>query len=166
MQEKGNFVVVKVDDKRHRDGVPTVNTDFWNYGGLTRDVLLVEVPATYVADYFVQLKKGSTDTIAGWVQLDGPRLSQQVAIRIPEAGVSVPVTTDAKGRGEFAAAVRPVLWSPENPKLYDVTVAAETDTVKDQIGFRAIEVKGTDILLNGKSVFLRGVSIQIGRAHV
>jgi beta-glucuronidase len=40
-----------------------------------------------------------------------------------------------------------------------VTVAAETDTVKDQIGFRAIEVKGTNILLNGKSVFLRGVSI-------
>ena len=159
LQEKGNFVVVKVDDKRHRDGVPTVNTDFWNYGGLTRDVLLVEVPATYVADYFVQLKKGSTDTIAGWVQLDGPRLSQQVAIRIPEAGVSVSVTTDAKGRGEFAVAVRPILWSPENPKLYDVTVAAETDTVKDQIGFRAIEVKGTDILLNGKSVFLRGVSI-------
>ena len=159
LQEKGNFVVVKVDNKRHRDGVPTVNTDFWNYGGLTRDVLLVEVPATYVADYFVQLKKGSTDTIAGWVQLNGPRLSQQVAIRIPEAGVSVSVTTDAKGRGEFAAAVRPVLWSPENPKLYDVTVAAETDTVKDQIGFRAIEVKGTDILLNGKSVFLRGVSI-------
>ena len=159
LQEKGNFVVVKVDNKRHRDGVPTVNTDFWNYGGLTRDVLLVEVPATYVADYFVQLKKGSTDTIAGWVQLDGPRLSQQVAIRIPEAAVSVSVTTDAKGRGEFTVAVRPILWSPENPKLYDVTVAAETDTVKDQIGFRAIEVKGTDILLNGKSVFLRGVSI-------
>jgi beta-glucuronidase len=159
LKEKGNFVVVKVDNKRHRDGVPTVNTDWWNYGGLTRDVLLVEVPATFVADYFVQLKKGSTDTIAGWVQLDGPRLSQQVAIRIPEAGVSVAVTTDAKGHGEFAVAARPVLWSPENPKLYAVTVAAETDTVKDQIGFRTIEVKGTDILLNGKSVFLRGVSI-------
>ena len=159
LKEKGNFVVVKVDNKRHRDGVPTVNTDWWNYGGLTRDVLLVEVPATFVADYFVQLKKGSTDTIAGWVQLDGPRLSQQVAIRIPEAGVSVAVTTDARGHGEFAVAARPVLWSPENPKLYAVTVAAETDTVKDQIGFRTIEVKGTDILLNGKSVFLRGVSI-------
>jgi beta-glucuronidase len=159
LKAQGNSVVVKVDNKRRRDGVPTVNTDWWNYGGLTRDVLLVEVPATFVADYFVQLKKGTQDTIAGWVRLNGARRSQPVAIRIPEAGVSASVTTDAKGYGEFAIPARPVLWSPENPKLYDVTVAAETDVVQDRIGFRSIEVKGTDILLNGKSIFLRGVSI-------
>jgi beta-glucuronidase len=159
LKEKGNSVVVKVDNKRHLDAVPTVNTDWWNYGGLTRDVLLVETPATYVSDYLVQLKKGSSDTIAGWVQLSGARLNQQVAIRIPDAGVSTTVTTDAKGRAEFSIPAHPVLWSPENPKLYDVTVAAETDSVKDRIGFRTIEVKGLDILLNGKSLFLRGVSI-------
>jgi beta-glucuronidase len=159
VKDKGNFVVVKVDNKRHADGVPTVNTDWWNYGGLTRDVSLVEVPATFVDDYFVQLKKGSTDTIAGWVRLNGSRLRQQVAIRIPEAGVSATVTTDDKGYGEFSMPARLALWSPANPKLYDVTIAAETDTVTDRIGFRSIEVKGTDILLNGKPLFLRGVSI-------
>jgi len=35
VKPKDNFVVVKVDNKRRRDGVPTVNTDWWNYGGLT-----------------------------------------------------------------------------------------------------------------------------------
>lgn len=154
-----NSVVVKVDNKRHREAVPTVNTDWWNYGGLTRDVMLVETPDTYVSDYLVQLKKGSSDTIAGWVQLNGARLSQRVAIRIPEAGVNTSVTTGASGRAEFSIAARPALWSPENPKLYEVAVAAETDTVSDRIGFRTIEVKGSDILLNGKSLFLRGVSI-------
>ncbi len=159
VKPQGNSVVVKVDNKRHLEAVPTLNTDWWNYGGLTRDVSLVEVPATFVDDYFVQLKKGSADTIAGWVKLDGSRPRQQVALRIPEAGVTTTVTTDDKGYAEFNVAAHPALWSPENPKLYDVTIAAETDTVKDNIGFRSIEVKGSEILLNGKPVFLRGVSI-------
>ena len=159
VKPQGNSVVVKVDNKRHLEAVPTLNTDWWNYGGLTRDVSLVEVPATFVDDYFVQLKRGSTSTIAGWVKLDGSRPRQQVALRIPEAGVTTTVTTDDKGYAEFNVPAHPALWSPENPKLYDVTIAAETDTVQDRIGFRSIEVKGTEILLNGKPVFLRGVSI-------
>jgi len=126
---------------------------------LTRGVSLVEVPETFVEDYFVQLKKGSTDTIAGWVKLNGARARQQVALRIPEAGVSASVTTDANGYAALSVPAKLTLWSPENPKLYDVTIAAETDTVGERIGFRTIETKGTDILLNGKSVFLRGVSI-------
>ena len=170
-RETGNSVVVKVDNKRYREAVPTVNTDWWNYGGLTRGVSLVEVPETFVEDYFVQLKKGSTDTIAGWVKLNGPRARQQVAIRIPEAGVSATVTTDANGAAALSVPAKPTLWSPENPKLYEVTIASDTETVRDRIGFRTIETKGTDILLNGKSVFLRGVSIheeapfRTGRAY-
>ena len=170
-REKGNSVVVKVDDKRHREAVPTVNTDWWNYGGLTRGVSLVEVPETFVEDYFVQLKKGSTDTIAGWVKLNGPRARQQVTIRIPEAGVSASVATDANGYAALSVPAKLTLWSPENPKLYEVTIASDTDSVRDRIGFRTIETKGTDILLNGKSVFLRGVSIheeapfRTGRAY-
>ena len=170
-REKGNSVVVKVDNKRHREDVPTVNTDWWNYGGLTRGVSLVEVPETFVEDYFVQLKKGSTDTIAGWVKLNGPRARQQVTIRIPEAGVSASVATDANGYAALSVPAKLTLWSPENPKLYEVTIASDTDSVRDRIGFRSIETKGTDILLNGKSVFLRGVSIheeapfRTGRAY-
>jgi beta-glucuronidase len=159
-KEKGNSVVVKVDNKRHREGVPTVNTDWWNYGGLTRSVSLVEVPGTFVQDYFVQLKKGSSQEIAGWVKLDGSgRAGQKVTVRIPEANVSATVTTDATGYAAIDIPAKLTLWSPENPKLYDVAITAESDSVHDQIGFRTIETKGTDILLNGKSVFLRGVSI-------
>jgi beta-glucuronidase len=170
-REKDNFVVVKVDNKRHREAVPTVNTDWWNYGGLTRGVSLVEVPETFVEDYFVQLKKGSSDTIAGWVKLNGSRRRQRVTINIPEAGISAPVETDANGYAALSIPAKLALWSPEHPKLYEVTIAAETDSVRDLIGFRTIETKGTDILLNGKSVFLRGVSIheeapfRAGRAY-
>ncbi len=55
VRERGNFLIVKVDNKRRRDAVPTLNTDWWNYGGLTRQVTLVETPATFIQDYSVQL---------------------------------------------------------------------------------------------------------------
>jgi beta-glucuronidase len=154
----GNFLVLKVDNLRRRDGVPTLNTDWWNYGGITRPVSLVEVPETYVADYVVQLRKGSLDEIAGWVRLAGSRRAQRVTIEIPEARIAHPVTTDAEGFAAFQFPVRLSLWSPEDPKLYDVAVVAASDRVRDSIGFRSVQVRGGEILLNGKPLFLRGVS--------
>jgi beta-glucuronidase len=122
-------------------------------------VTLVEVPETFVQDYFIQLEKGSTHQIKGWLQLNGPKLQQNVTIRVPEAGLSKDFQTDSKGRAELSFSADLTLWSPENPKLYTVEIASDTDQVTDHIGFRSMEVRGTDILLNAKPVFLRGISI-------
>ena len=159
VREHGNFLVLRINTTRGREQVPTVNTDWWNYGGITRPVTLVEVPETFVQDYSLQLEKGSTRQIKGWLQLNGPQLQQTVSIHIAEAGLNRRVQTDSRGRAEFSFAADLTLWSPENPKLYTVEIASETDKVTDHIGFRSIEVRGTDILLNGKPVFLRGVSL-------
>ena len=153
-----NFVVIYVNNNRHPDAVPTVNTDWWNYGGITRDVELVEVPKVFLEDYFLQLKKGSQNELAGWVKMNGG--SRQVTVRIPELKLEKQIQTDANGRGEIAVTVSGLsLWSPENPKLYDVEFDTGDEVVRDQIGFRTIEVRGQDILLNGKPIFLRGVSV-------
>ena len=159
VKTNGNFLVLRINNTRGIDQVPTVNTDWWNYGGITRPVTLVEVPQTFVQDYYVQLEKGSTRQIKGWVQLNGPQLQQTVRIRIAEAGLTKTVQTDSKGRGEFSLTADLTLWSPENPKLYTVEIAGETDQVIDHIGFRSIEARGTEILLDGKPVFLRGISM-------
>jgi beta-glucuronidase len=159
VRDTGNFLVVKVDNKRRRDAVPTLMTDWWNYGGLTREVKLVETPATFVHDYFIQLQKGSRGRVTGWVKLAGEKLNQRITIRIPEAGISKSFTTDGNGFAQIDFSADLKLWSPEDPKLYDVTIEAETDQVRDQIGFRSIETRGTDILLNGRPLFLRGVCI-------
>src|SRR5437870_4307721 len=95
VREKDNFLVIKVDNKRRRDAVPTLNTDWWNYGGLTRDVNLVEVPDTFIEDYFLQLKKGSTDEISGWIKLNSATAGKVVTVEIPEASVKQSATTDA-----------------------------------------------------------------------
>lgn len=165
LREGDNSLIAKVDNKRMLDAVPTVNSDWWNYGGITRSVYLVCVPETFIRDYCVQLKRGTTGTLEGWIQLDGSRAEQDVKVEIPEAGIVIPARTDASGRAsfEFKAVKRKKsllsLWSPESPKLYDVVISSETDSVSDRIGFRSVETRGTQILLNGEPVFCKGISI-------
>jgi beta-glucuronidase len=155
-----NNVVVKADNTRRPDEIPTVSTDWWNYGGITRDVLLAEVPATFISDYKVQLAKGNSRLIEGFVQLTGSDKAQAVTINIPEAGLKQTITTDTLGYAKISIPVKKLgYWSPEDPKLYHVEIAGTTDRVADRIGFRTIETKGQDILLNGKSVFLRGICL-------
>ena len=159
IREGDNFLVAEVNSARRRDGVPSLNTDWWNYGGITRDVKLVELPETFIRDYFVQLAQGLSGEIAGWVQLDGSVASQQVTIEIPEAKIKQTVTADTAGRAEFRFPAKLEPWSPEHPRLYDVVLSSGADKVKDAIGFRTIEARGTQIFLNGKPIFLRGIDL-------
>jgi beta-glucuronidase len=81
LNEGENSLVVEVNNARHADGVPRLDSDWWNYGGLTRSVELVELPERFVQDYFVQLAKGSRNEIAGWVRLNHVSQSQSVGLR-------------------------------------------------------------------------------------
>jgi len=160
LREGKNSVVVKVDNKRQRDGVPTLNTDWWNYGGITRDVMVVAVPETYIADYFIQLAKGRNDLITGYVRVNGPSRVQKVKIEIPELKSLTEVITDNDGLAKIEIPVKKLdCWSPVNPKVYRVNISTASETIHEKIGFRTIETRGTDILLNGEPVFLRGICI-------
>lgn len=160
VRETDNFLVLRVNNMRTPEGIPTINTDWWNYGGITRRVLLIETPGTFVQDYFIQLEKGSDSRIAGWIQLHGPdRASRTVSIRIPELDVQKEFLTDEAGRVEVSMHAFPELWEPAHPKLYDVTIESGEDRITDRIGFRSIESTEDEILLNGKPVFLRGICI-------
>lgn len=159
LRDGENSLVVEVNDTRRSDGVPAMKFDWWNYGGITRDVMLVEVPSVFVQDYWIQLARGSQNEISGWVQLNGAQAGQKVNLEIPEAGVRQVLTADAAGRASIHVAAKLELWSPEHPKLYDVMVGVGEEKIHDQIGFRTIEVQGGKILLNGKPIFLRGISM-------
>src|SRR5207302_10060292 len=59
VREGGNFLIVEVNNTRRPDGVPGMRFDWWSYGGITRDVKLLEVPETFIQDNRVQLAGGS-----------------------------------------------------------------------------------------------------------
>ena len=65
LRDGENFLIVEVRNVRRADAVPALKFDWWNYGGITRDVMLVEEPAVFIQDYFVQLAKGSNHEITG-----------------------------------------------------------------------------------------------------
>jgi len=154
----GNYLVVKVDNKRFREAVPTMNTDWWNYGGITRDVILIEEPPVFVQDYAIQLKKGTQNLIAGYVKLNGLTGGENVTISIPELKIEKNITVSNNGYTPFEIRTDKLqYWSPSNPKLYEVSIKTSRQTLKDNIGFRTVETKGADILINGMPVFLKGI---------
>jgi beta-glucuronidase len=160
LKSGANFVVISVNNERRKERVPALSTDWWNYGGITRDVMIVEVPEWFIQGYSLQLDRANREHITGWVQLAGGASGEPIKVRIPELKVETTATTDSNGRAAVSIDTHGLkLWSPENPKLYSVEVESGKDLVKDEIGFRTIEVRGTDILLNGKRVYLRGISV-------
>ena len=154
-----NTVIAKVDNKRRLEGVPTVNSDWWNYGGLTRSVYVIETPSVFVRDYSLSLQDRKKGIIGGYVQLDGSAGGEKVNICIPELEVSVDAVVNEAGYAEFKFKANPVLWSPSMPKLYDVEVSSGSDVLKDRIGFRTIEADGNRLLLNGEEIFCKGICI-------
>ena len=159
IKDGNNSIILRVSNQRKPDDIPALNFDWWNYGGITRDVYLVETPLNLIRDYFIQLKKSSTDKIDGWIQLDSSSGVQKVSVQIPALKINYNTFTNTTGKALISIDTKPILWSPENPVLYEVIIRSETDSIHEAIGFRNIEVNGEDILLNGKPVFLRGVNI-------
>lgn len=159
LREGENLVVVMVNNERHQDNIPTKIFDWFNYGGITRDVMLVEVGDSYIEDYYVQLDKGSCNILNCMVKMNAPVAGVKISLNIPELKIKKFLVTDGKGVATIKIKSKPALWSPENPKLYNVEITQGTERIADEIGFRTIETRGKQIFLNGEKVFLRGVSI-------
>lgn len=159
LKDGDNFLVVQVNNRRTKDAIPALAFDWWNYGGITRDVFLVKTPQTYIHDYFIQLDKASSDNILARVQLSERIAGEKIMVSIPELKISETLVTNGEGKAETFIKVKHLQrWSPQSPKLYDVTISSAHDCVKEEIGFRNISVKGTDIYLNGEPTFMCSIS--------
>ncbi|MEL1265125.1 glycoside hydrolase family 2 protein [Pseudoxanthomonas putridarboris] len=160
LKDKGNSLILKVDNKRHADAVPTLNTDWWNYGGITRSVDLVVVPAVFVRDYQLALTSLEDREVAGSVLLDGAKGGETVTLSLPELNIRETRAVGADGRAAFRFRVPEAqLWSPRDPRLYRLVIATADDTLVDRVGLRSIATRGKRLLLNGEPLFLRGISI-------
>ena len=159
-----NVVTVRVDNRREADRVPGRTFDWWNYGGLTRSVRLVTVPATHVRDYTLQLNPAG-DSLVGYVETMGPEATEEVTLAIEELGLrerlSPKQVSDSTARARIGLSAPAGLrrWDTDNPYRYAVNWRTEDDELRDRIGFRTIEQRGEDVLLNGRSVFMRGICV-------
>jgi beta-glucuronidase len=177
VHDGANFVVAAVDNTRRPDNVPTLETDWWNYGGLTRETSLIVVPDQFIDQYDLHLSHSAAgasndSVIEGWVHLIGAQPGASVDVEIPELHAKTRAVVGNGDRALIHLSVQGLeRWSPESPRLYKVNLRAGQDAIDELMGFRTVETRGTEILLNGKPIFLRGIAIhaeapyRTGRAY-
>lgn len=155
--EHDNRIILQVDNTRRGNQVPTLDTDWFNYGGIYRDIDLIRVPKIHIKDFKIALAPNSSFAkINASIKMSG-NYCGTAKLEINELGISQNIVVN-NGVGEIVIEAKPELWTPDKPKIYDVTLECAGDKVNDRVGFREIKVNGMDILLNGKPLFLRGIS--------
>ena len=143
LKASGNVLTV-IADNSYTSDVPPISGDFSMFGGLYRDVWLIE-----------------TDPVCISPLVDG---GPGVAIEAdPKTGKVVARVSVLGGEDEVQefSFPNPELWTPENPKLYSVTVRIRrgdsADEVTERFGFRTVEFREDGFYLNGRRRQIRGV---------
>ncbi len=162
LRAAGNSLVVAVDNARKPDRIPAMDFDWFNYGGITRPVHLLSLPKAYVHDARLWLDDSSGQPmLRADIRVDGAPAGDEARIALPELGIDTTIPIDEEGRARLATPLPNTLrrWSPDDPKLYRVEITIAQDRIEERIGLRTIAVRGRDILLNGKPIYLEGISI-------
>jgi len=168
LQPGTNDLVVWVNNRLDDDSVPTKRTDWWPYGGLTRDVMLVKTPSSHIVNAKFGLSADG-EAIEATVQTRGLAAGSTVHLAVPELELSLPTSIQADGSADWRFEADVERWSPDSPKRYRVTLRTDNDSVEDLIGFRTIRTDGQTIVLNDQPIKLAGISTHeeaIGRDGV
>ena len=159
-----NFIILKIDNKRKKENIPSLMFDWWNYGGITRDVYLIETDNIYIQNYHFLLNKQNKNQIDITIELNKNNTNtsaQIIKLSIPELNIRKSLRINNNKEITKKIEVNDlILWTPDNPKLYKIIIKFNDEEIIDHIGFRTIEVSDKKILLNGNPIFLRGISIQ------
>lgn len=146
-----NTLVVLVNNDRSSASIPAMNFDWWNYGGITRDVSIIYTPHTYIHDYFIRLR--ADNEIECVAKLAGDK-STSILLEIPELKIKQKIEHGKP------VVIRKKLqnWSPDLPKTYRVKFSAGEDIIEEEIAFRTVKVEDTKVLLNNKPIFMKCIS--------
>jgi beta-glucuronidase len=153
-----NRIHLNVDNRRLPERVPMHHFDWFNDGGIYRDIELVHLPRHFIRDFSLSLVPNSDlSTFECQVTLSDP-VDGTAVLSLPALGLQLDIPVK-QGRGSIHSAADLRLWSPDDPHLYDCELRFGDDRVTDRIGFREIKRDGTTLLLNGKPLYLRGVCV-------
>lgn len=160
-----NKLQISVDNRRRPERVPPERFDWFNYGGLYREVGLLRLPPIFIRDARASLVPDrALLSLEFGISLSDP-VDGFATVAVPELGISTDFRIE-RGRGTMVVAATPELWSPARPRLYDVVFRFSGDEVYDRVGFREIRVEGRRLLLNGEPLQLRGICVHEDDLHV
>ena len=159
LKEGENILLVQTDNTLDKSSVPTQKTDWWPWGGIVGDVYIVETPKQFIRNAYLQLNPDDFSQALLQVQMNEKLLGQKVTLEIPELQFKDGFKTNSLGRIVETIKIAPQLWSPSNPKLYEVIIASENEKISDEIGFRSIKTQGQKIYLNNSEIQFKGIAM-------
>jgi len=148
------------------DGTYLEDQDFFRFAGVGRDCYLYARNKQYIQDIRVtpdldaQYKDGSLNIT---LQMKG---SGVVDLELKDAAGNAVATAQAKGSGKLSADMQvanPAKWTAETPNLYSLTATLKSgnnvlEVIPIKVGFRKIEMKNAQILVNGQPVLFKGAN--------
>jgi len=159
LKEGENILLVQTDNTLDKSSVPTQKTDWWPWGGIVGDVYIVETPKQFIRNAYLQLNPDNFSQALLQVQMNEKLLGHKVTLEIPELQFKDEFKTNSLGRIVETIKITPQLWSPSNPKLYEVIIASEDEKISDEIGFRSIKTQGQKIYLNNSEIQFKGIAM-------
>ncbi len=168
-----------VEVYRWSDASYLEDQDFWRLSGMTRDVYLMARNKTHIRDFRVIADLDENYT-SGLFNLSveitnkaNEENTKSVIAEILDNGkkiIDLSVSNKVKAGGsstyDFEAKVDAVRkWTAETPNLYQLVVSLKNEkgnvveVIKQDIGFRKIEIKNSQLLVNGKAIYLKGANL-------
>lgn len=151
------------------DTIPLTHVDWFHFGGIIRSIEVHEIEGLWIKDVKVDydlsddLKSATVNTFVTVENITFEDLSDNITLSIGDEEY-ISLSIDVKKQEAKVFELDKItlndirLWGIFKPELYDVTVRLSNDDLIERIGFRKIEAKGKDILLNGEKIFLKGVN--------
>jgi beta-galactosidase len=167
---------ISVEVYRWCDGSYIEDQDMWRLSGLSRSVQIYSRPKSRIADYKVKAGLDS-EYIDGTLDLEvdikgddkSDAASENLTLKVSLLKDGVKVYDEEQGiinnKLRFRSRFEQIKsWSSENPELYDLLISLNNadgtciESISSKIGFREVEIKDSQLLINGKYVYLKGVN--------
>ncbi|MDC1013299.1 glycoside hydrolase family 2 TIM barrel-domain containing protein [Gammaproteobacteria bacterium] len=159
LKEGENILLVQTDNTLNESSVPTQKTDWWPWGGIVGDVYIVETPKQFIQNAYLQLNPDNFSEALFKLKMNHPSSGHSIKLEIPELKFIAKYQTNSFGVIEENIKINPQLWSPASPKLYEVIISSNAETISDVIGFRSIQTQGQKIFLNNREIRFKGIAM-------
>ncbi|WP_321331365.1 glycoside hydrolase family 2 TIM barrel-domain containing protein [uncultured Bacteroides sp.] len=178
LAKKGkNIIAVQVF--RFSDGNYLECQDFWRISGIEREVYLYAQPKLRISDFKVlspldaQYKNGLLDVTVKLSNATDASKTNMVSYRLLTAKGEIVASANTKATIDKEAEIRfgrniissPLQWTAETPNLYTLIISLKSENgqvieaTSVKVGFRTVEIKNKQLLVNGKPILIKGVNL-------
>ena len=167
-----------VEVYRWSDGSYLEDQDFWRMSGMTRDVFLMARNPQHIHDYRVSsplinnyqdgefkldIEVANSSETTPSVTIDAVLMDGETKVAEMSQGVQTAPQPVSVNLSANVPGAKP--WSAENPNLYQLLITLKDESgkiievIRQDVGFRTIEIKDAQLLVNGVAIYLKGVNL-------